>query len=357
MEGDFQWALLDSQFAAADRYGKRVTLAVLNGPACPGWLFAQGAEPFPYLFRGSPNTLAVPWDSVFIAKWGATVAAVGARYRNQASLALVHATHSTGNGFEMQLPSTPTDVSNWQARGYSHARVIDSWARVLDAFADAFPTTSVDVDVHPVVGSDSVANGVIAEGSRRMGDRFGVFAAWWSQNNTSVYPGSYQLLQTGVDSSFGAVQMVASGSSDSARFGPGGMPAALDLAASQGVRYWEVWNSDILDPDFESLLRTYNTSATVDVLPTRPLRELGVSMAPNPTREEVLVRLTLEHASTVAVRVIDVAGREVASAVQFHGQPGPLVLRIWLRDEPPGLYFVNVIRDDRSATHRIVRLR
>jgi hypothetical protein len=183
------------------------------------------------------------------------VAQLGVRYQGSTDISLVHMTHSTYNGFEMQLPFTPPDLIAWQQAGYTEDLEIGSWRSVLDAFRASFPGHSLDVDVHPVLGSDRVAQDVVAHGNATIGGRFGVFAAWWSQNNTGVYPGMFALLRQAAGASFAAVQMVASYTLTPDRFGPGGIERAIDLAACTGVRYEEVWNNDILNPALEQLLR------------------------------------------------------------------------------------------------------
>ena len=256
-QGQFQWDLLDSELAAARQYGKKVALAIINGHAAPAWLGGAGAQMFNYDLRGSPTSLPVPWDAVYLSAWSNFVAQLGARYKDNLDIALIHITHSTYNGFEMQLPYSPTDQGAWQTVGYSPTRLIDSWKTVVDAFVQAFPTHALDLDVHPI-GADptqdpnQVAREVVAYGNSAAGPRFGVFAAWWSQNNAqTAYPDMFALIQQGANTSFSTVQMVTI-------FGTAISPE-LDLAFNSGVRYMEIWNGDILNTAIESSLRATAT--------------------------------------------------------------------------------------------------
>ncbi len=101
VEGAPTWTLLDNELALAKQYGKKVALAVVNGSSAPAWLAAKGAQMFAYSFRGSSMTMPVPWDSVYLSAWTNFIAKLGERYRDDPSIALVHMTHSTLNGFEM----------------------------------------------------------------------------------------------------------------------------------------------------------------------------------------------------------------------------------------------------------------
>lgn len=262
------WTLLDNELALAQQYGKKVALAVVNGSSAPAWLAAKGAQMFAYSFRGSPMTMPVPWDSVYLSAWTNFIAKLGERYRDNPTITLVHITHSTLNGFEMQLPFSPQDQQAWLQVGYTPDRHIQSWKSVMDAFASAFPSKPLDVEVHPVLGSDQVAQEVVANGHTTLDSRFGVFAAWWSQKNaTTVYPGMYQLLQGAAAQSYATVQMVASHTQTPDAFGDGGFPEAINLALQSGVRYLEIWNDDLVNPALEPLLgeTAARLSATVSL--------------------------------------------------------------------------------------------
>jgi hypothetical protein len=355
-DDQFNWTALDNQFSQAKAFNKKVALGVINGGGAPSWLYQQGVEPFPYLFRGAPDTLPIPWDAGHVAEWTELIAALGNRYRNDPALALVHVTHSTYNGFEMQLPFTPTDVANWQARGYSHARVINSWQRVIDSFRDAFPSAPLDVDVHPVLQSDSVSQGVAAYGYKNVGKRFGVFAAWWSQQNTTVYPGQYSLLLAAVDSSFSAVQMVANGTQDSARFGAGGLPAALDLAVKDGVGYWEVWNQDLLNPKFESMfLKLAGLTTSVESDLAGPPEGFALAQNfPNPFNPSTVISFQLPVNSHVTLKVFDVNGREVATLVDGEMAAGNHAVAFAPHRSAGGLYFYKITAGKFSQTRKAV---
>jgi len=269
-QGNRDWTLLDNELDLADAYGTKVTLAVVNGPDAPAWLEAAGAQTFTYTFRGTPNVkMPVPWDSIYLNAWTDFISALGQRYRDRSTISLVRMTHSTYNGFEMQLALDRSANPGWTDAGYTDERAISSWKTVLDAFAAAFPSKPLDVDVHSVLPDEnlsdsngSVAANVVNYGNSTIGTRFGVFAGWWSQNNAiSGYPEMFDLIKQAAVSSFATVQMCASAYSDPDKLTgiTGSNPVdaltgAIDLALNNGVRYIEIWNADIRATEFQQLL-------------------------------------------------------------------------------------------------------
>jgi uncharacterized protein (TIGR03437 family) len=259
VEGQYNWSLLDSELTLAHEHGKRVALGIVNGASAPAWLKANGAEMFTTTFRGSPSSIPVPWDPVYLSAWSKFVVQLGARYRDHPDIALVHMTHSTANGFEMQLPFGPADIANWQKVGYTVDKEIASWKAVMDAFRQAFPGKPLDVEVHPVLNSDEVAKAVVDYGYATIGARFGVFSAWWSRHNaTSVYPGMYDLIVRGAARSYSTVQFVDN-QTQTPTFS---LSDAITFALSSGVRYMEVWNQDLLNPALRPLLTSTAVSLT-----------------------------------------------------------------------------------------------
>ena len=310
--GVYRWSLLDSQFTAASAYGKRIALAVMNGPQAPDWLYDAGAKEFAYSFRGNPTRMPVPWDSVHLARWTDFVSKLGARYDGHSQLALVHMTHATANGFEMQLPFSPQDIANWTLAGWTPQRHIESWTRVLDAFASAFPTAPLDADVHPVLKNDSVAAAVAAYSRSVAEARAGVFAAWWSQNNTVTYAAQYTLLLDAAQRGRSGVQMVTNGTNDSAGFGPGGLAAAMDLAAAGGIRYFEVWNADILNPVYDALLRSHALRTSIEHGAMTSPRSFTASAYPHPATRDAVINIGTEDACVVRGSILSMLGRMIS---------------------------------------------
>ena len=257
--GNYDWSLIDGQIQAASAAGKSVSLAIVNGPQAPAWLATQGAQMFSYDFHDSAEVMPVPWDAVYLDRWAALVRAAGDRYADEGTIGLVYVTNSSANGFEMQIPSTPPDVTNWNAIGYTDERYAGSWEAAIDVFAEAFLNHPLSHEVHPVLGDDAVARVVTAYAHQHYGDRVGTLAAWWMVHNAQdVYPGMYDLLVQSSMVSHAQAQVANSYTVTPERFGPDGIAAELDLAATSGVAYVEVWNSDLLNPALADVLSDAN---------------------------------------------------------------------------------------------------
>jgi glycosyl hydrolase family 42 (putative beta-galactosidase) len=253
--GIYDWILLDDQLAAAQSFEIKISLAIINGPGAPTWLAGMGVEMFDYLLQGSPRQMPVPWDAVYQSRWMQFVSDFGARYVNEETISLVYITNSSGNGFEMQLPRSPTDTANWLAIGYTDELYADSWKDMIDIFAQAFPNHALSHEVHPVLGSDAVAEDVYAYARTVHGDQIGVLAAWWMVRNAhDVYPGMFELLKDASYQSHSEVQVANSFTNNPDRFSEDGYQGEIDLAIESGVRYMEVWNSDLLNPSLTALM-------------------------------------------------------------------------------------------------------
>ncbi|QDT01467.1 beta-galactosidase [Adhaeretor mobilis] len=277
--GVYNWDNLDRQFQLATAAGLGISLGIVNGQRAPSWLHSEGAEVFEYDLRGETKTMPIPWDNVYLGAWDSFVQELGSRYADNATLDLVHITHSTLNGFEMQLPASSASGGTWEQAGYSTVLHVDSWNTVTDSFAKAFPTTALDIEIHPVLGPDDlrgigdgdnnqVAQQVISYGVSQHPDQLGAFAAWWSLGNAQeVYPGMSEIIQSTAAATFGTVQIVGSVTNQPERFGgeAGTAPAdllelefdeTLELALSSGINYLEVWNADLLNPELGGLLKS-----------------------------------------------------------------------------------------------------
>lgn len=250
-DNTYNWALIDSQITAAQTYGKKIALAVGGGPNSPTWLFNQGAQSLSFSIPFS-GTIPIPWDTIFLTKWTEFITALGNRYADDTTIQLVYLTHSTFNGFEMQLPFNPTP--SYTSIGYTDQKVIDSWKQIIDTYNTAFPNHYLTNDFHPVNSSNTVADSVYAYANLTIGNRYGANAWWWTQNNTTVYPSQYAILQdSSTTNQFTGIQMAHSGTDSPDSFGAGGLPTALNLAISNHICYWEIWNSDIIDGSFDTL--------------------------------------------------------------------------------------------------------
>ncbi len=341
-DNTYNWALIDTQLNRAKQYGKKVSLGIGSGILAPQWLFNTGAQK---LVSSVPfiDTLPVPWDATYLAKWKELITDLGNRYKNDTTINLVYITNSTANGFEMQLPHSSTP--SLAAIGYTDSLMIHSWKEVIDAYAAAFPNHYLSNDFHPVNSSNTVADSVYAYAHAVIGNRYGAGAWWWTQKNTTVYPAQYNIMKHSVsNNSFSTVQFANSGTADSAKFGPGGMPGAMQLAVNDGICYWEIWNDDILNPDFDSLLS--NVSCTPSSV-AHIQQFNSVNIYPNPTNRIFNISTFGMPAKIV---ITDISGQVIHTATSVNTKS----ISIDMSAHPKGIYMVRTVNDKGSAYGTVI---
>lgn len=325
----YNWALIDTQINRAKQYGKKVSLGIGNGIQAPQWLFNSGAQ---RLIATAPfnDTLPIPWDAIYLGKWKELIADIGNRYKNDTTINLVYITNATGNGYEMQLPQNTTPTL--AAAGYTDSLMTYSWKESIDAFSAAFPNHYLSNDFHPVNNSDAVADSVYAYAQTTIGSRYGAGAWWWTQKNTTVYPAQYNIMKhSSANNYFSTVQFAKSGTSDSASFGPGGMPGAMQLAVNDGICYWEIWNNDILNPQFDSLLS--NISCNYVSVSEAPQKAVA-NIFPNPTNGVVNISLTNTPAEII---ITNISGKVVSKTSTSTKQ-----ITVNLAGQSKGIYFIQI---------------
>lgn len=344
-DNSYNWQLLDDQITAANQYGKKISLGITAGPSIPQWVFSGGAQ---RLISTSPinDTIAIPWDGYYLSKWKEFISALGSRYENDTTIQLVYISHSTANGMEMQLPRTTTPTL--AAAGYTDQKMIDSWKEVIQSFDTAFPNHYLSNDFHPVNGSDVVADSVYAYATRTIGNRYGAAAWWWTQKNaTTVYPAQYNILKhSATNNNFTSVQFAQSGTSDSAKYGAGGMPGAMQLAIADGICYWELWNEDLLNPKFDSLLSAVNCS-TVSI-ETTTVPQLALPIYPNPSTG--VVTIPIPTLASTHIVVANIAGQLVYTRTISNRRQ----ISIDLTTQPKGIYTIRLTNQQHSYTNKLI---
>ena len=166
---------------------------------------------------------------------------------------------ATGNGMEMQLPRTAKDREQWRLLGYDERKVIDAWMQIVDAFADAFPGKPLDLNVHPVLGSDKVAKEVADYGAVEAGAPISAFLAVGSvasrPGKIGTTPACTPLPKHLVSAVFLTFRR-----SPASHALPGSLVradwrGAIAQGAVSGARYFEIWETDAMDPRLQSELR------------------------------------------------------------------------------------------------------
>lgn len=274
----FDFSAIDTLIAQARQHNKQVTLSVLNGPRTPAWVYEKGATAFSYEFKtrysGRGNrqeAIPLPWDSTYLSYWRELITELGKRYADNPTIALVHITHASKNGFEMQLPEqrvagrpeTPAS-GPWHNAGYTQEKHVQDIQQVITYFADAFPDTPLDIEIHPVLDSIEPARQVYEFGKARYGKQFGLFSAWWSGKSQPWNQALYPLFQSACEASFCNIQMIGNQTRQPERLLNGSLLSAMQEAEKLGAKYFEVWSADLANNALKNEIATFSSTLQQD---------------------------------------------------------------------------------------------
>ncbi|MFH1118329.1 MAG: T9SS type A sorting domain-containing protein [Bacteroidota bacterium] len=348
MDNTYYWALIDNQITAAQSYGKKISLAIGGGPNCPSWLYSLGTQSISYTvpFNG---TMPIPWDTTFLTKWTEFITETGNHYQNNSTIQLVYITNSTANGFEMQLPFDPTPAFNSIA--YTDQKVINSWKQIIDIFNVSFPNHYLTNDFHPVNSGNMVSDSIYTYAKQNIGNRYGANAWWWTQNNTSVYPSQFAILQNSATSNhFTGIQMAHSGVNSPNSFGTGGLPSALSLAISNNICYWEIWNADITNGSFDTLFSS--TSCESSGAEEFNIFDNNLTIFPNPSHSKFTV--ILKNNNIENVEVVNELGQIILRPGNIKNKQYQFEIN---SNISPGIYFIKVTNDQGIINYRKIILK
>jgi hypothetical protein len=295
-EGTYDWAYLDQQIAAAAANGKKVAFNVRAGTVTPGWVYAGGAAAFTYLETGpyTPNAcetqrIPVPWDPVFLAKYTALVAALGARYAGNPTVSRVGIEGINVGTEETALPrskgsepvravrtgrqcTSTDDVREWTRLGYTRLRVENAWTQIAQAYDRAFPKTPLVVQTFPgaappIDDAGSLIRGqekdqkfsvdILHAGRERLGSRFvaqnnGLSGDWVWEEIARMAP----------DASTGYQMLWLVTNDETCRMNRRRTPcdpvtdlkAAIDNGIARHADYLEIYTPDLLNPALRKVL-------------------------------------------------------------------------------------------------------
>jgi len=245
--GSYNWTMINSVVSKTKAAGKKWSLAVLAGPATPGWIY-QAPYNVPrirYLFRGVEKAMAPAWNATVRERLRLLAQALTAQFGSDPDLQLVYVTQMTANGIEGQLPPDrdllPAGTA-WASLGWT----ADGWVEAITGtardFAGAFPGKALAVELHYVLNDATIP--------RRIGDslcadaslagRVGI-AMWWLSGRTTYQPDLIDYFRNVTCDKYG--QVIAP-SSDPSQFPPEGYGAMFAQAKELRLRYFEPWEQE-----------------------------------------------------------------------------------------------------------------
>jgi hypothetical protein len=133
-------------------HGKRVAFRVMcqnmhsaNAYVTPKWAFDRGVPGVPHrAIRGQMQTNPAFWDERYLEQHLPFIQALGQYLDGREGLEFVDI-GSIGEWGEMHLMRWTAE--QLEATGYTHARYVQAYRRVIDAFAAAFPRTRVFLNI------------------------------------------------------------------------------------------------------------------------------------------------------------------------------------------------------------------
>jgi hypothetical protein len=172
------WTYFDTAIATARSHGKSVGLSLAAGIFTPDWVYENGAARFnftqvgPYI-PATPKTMPEPWDTAFLAQWGATISAMGRRYDGNPMVAYMMI-GGLGFSIESVYVKTPEDIARLQSLGGA-AQWLAGAEKIVDLYAAAFPHTPfIYAMAPPIKGDMSVTKALVEYGVKNYPGRFGI---------------------------------------------------------------------------------------------------------------------------------------------------------------------------------------
>ncbi len=180
--GAYDWTLLDHWMSMAVSSGKQVALAIRAGQDTPCWLFQSpecgagytksyaGAAPLRFLVsphagvgesKCNSETIAAPWEPIFLSEWDSMLAAVAAHLKSTGTYSALTSVRITGidrTTSELRLPAEiladPCVTNSLEAwlkatPPYRPSRLLDAWDKLTNSFQRNFPDKYFGVEVIP----------------------------------------------------------------------------------------------------------------------------------------------------------------------------------------------------------------
>lgn len=249
-DGTYDWSRLDAALRAAASANKRVTIHIgVSGGAWPGWLTAAGARTYSGTsVLGGTITDPVPWDSVFLARYGRLIQQIASHVAGRGQTGLIRAVSVGAPVSEMSLVACDTGMlgSGTTAVVYSRSSYLSAWKGAADATLAAFPGTAV------------VASAPVAQICRPDNDGSAFYTDLMTQlPNVAIFAadlnalGSQRYAQVASPLRNRALlfQTISAKAGDTANRMAGTLSSAVCAGRAAGSRYFEIYKADLDSSD------------------------------------------------------------------------------------------------------------
>jgi hypothetical protein len=280
-EDKYDWSYFDAEITKAKNAGKKVLIRVSDGgKSLPDWVVAAskaaGEPSFSFYEKavqgGAVITEPVFWAPTLLAKKAKLLAAFGARYDSNPTVAIVTCQFAgarsddwgvpSGTAADGIAPSGSTETSRLLAAGYTTAKMVNAGNVIVSDTMAAFPSkpvglaigrTSKELDPQ---GADYVAETVINTARAKYGDR--MVATHNSMSEQPPVPpppaGGYWAVIYNMRPAVGGQMLWWSYGDSTCRNAIGGAPCdaatvlthSVERAHDYGWNYLEIYNADVV---------------------------------------------------------------------------------------------------------------
>lgn len=137
-EGRYDWTALDSTLAEVAAAKKKATLHVLGSgyaQVTPSWLMAAGVQ----FYNGFKGPDPVPWDPVFLQKWGNFLPKLAEHLRATGGDSVLLNMTVAVPVPEMNLFSCRNGMLDGNSIAYDRAKYMAAWTQMVDLYQANFP--------------------------------------------------------------------------------------------------------------------------------------------------------------------------------------------------------------------------
>jgi len=137
----YQWADLDSVFALANRFDKKIHLMIAPGFYSPQWVLQQ-VKTDSFIVpqgpdKGEMKPLPRPWLQKYLDFWFEFVDTLAKRYASNPALSLVAVTGPNSHNGEVNLPSDKSDRDILKEEKYNGYDPVQKWKDIVGGGPDA----------------------------------------------------------------------------------------------------------------------------------------------------------------------------------------------------------------------------
>jgi hypothetical protein len=273
-EGVYRWGLIDNLVTLTHQHGKHLAFGVQAGVRTPEWVYAAGVPSFSFVwdrFWGPPlcsvQTIPIPWDPIYVAKWTAFEKALVARYSGNPTVVQLKLEGLNAWTDELSLPHrlrpTPIvgancasfdDTANWVAAGYTRTKVLEAWLKIVQPIESypAFAAMLVPSGFPPIDDAGKLIRGVTADS---------VFSSEVLATGFATWPLQFAGQNNGLNDIVvwaprvsAAAQGLTTGDQMVGPLPGSALRTAIDLALAADAQYLEIYSSDLLDRNQQSTL-------------------------------------------------------------------------------------------------------